>query len=203
VVSQPLWRIAWRRLRRRPLQYILLVLGVAVGVAMMVSVDVANQSARRAFELSTNAVAGKATHRIVGGPSGLDEAVYPRLRTELGFELAAPVVEGFVVADGLGGQLMRLVGVDPFAEPPFRDYFGRQASTGQPGEARLDLTAFLTQANAVFVSAALAEQYGLALGDELALTIGGRAVTVRIAGLLVPADDGARRARPFCRLTPG
>src|SRR5690606_8981851 len=43
----PLWRTAFRRMRRRPLQYILLVVGVAVGVAMMVSIDLANGSASR------------------------------------------------------------------------------------------------------------------------------------------------------------
>src|SRR5690606_41580083 len=59
VYDRPLWRTAWRRLRRRPLQYLLFVLGVALGVAMMVSIDLASGSANRAFELSTSAVTGR------------------------------------------------------------------------------------------------------------------------------------------------
>ncbi|HRQ15303.1 MAG TPA: hypothetical protein PK205_18555, partial [Promineifilum sp.] len=59
ISNLPLYRLAWRRLRRRPLQYVLFVLGVAIGVAMMVSIDLANGSARRAFTLSTNAITGK------------------------------------------------------------------------------------------------------------------------------------------------
>jgi putative ABC transport system permease protein len=99
VTYRPLWRTAWRRILRRPFQYILLILGVALGVAMMVSIDLANGSASRAFQLSTDAVTGKTTHRIVAGPDGLYEVIYGRLRTELGYSLAAPVVEGYLLAE--------------------------------------------------------------------------------------------------------
>jgi putative ABC transport system permease protein len=161
---------------------------------MMVSVDLANQSASRAFTLSANAVAGKATHRIVGGPSSINEDLYRRLRTDAGYPLVAPIVESYVVADGLGGRLMRLIGIDPFAEPPFRDYFGSGSGPTRPGEGGDDLTAFLTEPNTVFLAEPLAAEFGLELGDTFGLTIAGRAVTVRLAGLLVPQDDAARRA---------
>ena len=128
--NTPLYRLAWRRLRRRPLQYVLFVLGVAIGVAMMVAIDLANGSARRAFALSTDAVTGKATHRVAGGPTGLDEDVYRRIRVEAVFSPAAPVVEGYVGAPALGGQPFRLIGIDPFAEPPFRDYFAAGERSG-------------------------------------------------------------------------
>jgi putative ABC transport system permease protein len=41
------------------------VLGVALGVAVVVSIDLANASARRAFTLSSEAVTGRATHQVV------------------------------------------------------------------------------------------------------------------------------------------
>lgn len=186
---RPLWRTAWRRILRRPFQYILLILGVALGVAMMVSIDLANGSAGRAFQLSTDAVTGKTTHRIVNGPNGLDESVYNQLRTELGYPLAAPVVEGYLLAEQLGDQPMRLVGVDPFAEPPFRNYF----NTGQTDFTRA-ITPFLAEPNTVIMSEALAEQYGLGLGDSLSLNDNGRTSTMQIVGLLNPADEASRRA---------
>ncbi len=189
--NTPLYRLAWRRLRRRPLQYVLFVLGVAIGVAMMVAIDLANGSARRAFALSTDAVTGKATHRVAGGPTGLDEAVYRRIRVEAGFSPAAPVVEGYVGAAALGGQPFRLIGIDPFAEPPFRDYFAAGQAAGLDLNA---LTALLTEPNSIIVAGDTAAAAGLALGDTVTLDVAGRPTAARIVGLLRPADDVSRRA---------
>lgn len=186
---RPLWRTAWRRILRRPFQYILLILGVALGVAMMVSIDLANGSAGRAFQLSTDAVTGKTTHRIISGPNGLDEAIYSQLRTELGYSLAAPIVEGYLLADQLGDQPMRLVGVDPFAEPPFRSYFDTSQANFTSG-----IAPFLAESNTVIISQALADQYSLALGDTLTLNDGGQISMMRIVGLLNPADAAGQRA---------
>lgn len=185
----PLWRTAWRRLRRRPFQYILLLVGVALGVAMMVSIDLASGAASRAFALSTDAVTGKATHRIVGGPAGLNQSVYRDLRVETGFSPAAPVVEGYVLVPELGEQPLRLVGVDPFAEPPFRSYLQGENETGFSG-----LTPFLTAENTVILSAPLAATYGLGLGDTLTLQVAGRDVPAQIVGLLDPAGETNRQA---------
>ena len=186
---RPLWRTAWRRILRRPFQYILLILGVALGVAMMVSIDLANGSAGRAFQLSTDAVTGKTTHRIISGPNGLEESIYSDLRTQLGYGLAAPVVEGYLLAEQLGDQPMRLVGVDPFAEPPFRSYFNTNQSSFTSGIAQ-----FLAEPNTVIISQVLAETYSLGLGDSLTLDDGGRVSTMQIVGLLNPADEASQRA---------
>lgn len=186
VHDRPLWRTAWRRLSRRPLQSVLFILGVALGVAMMVSIDLASESANRAFELSTSAVTGKATHRLVGGPSGLDEAIYRRLRVEEGFAPAAPVVEGYVLAPQLGDLPVRLVGVDPFAEAPFRSYLS--------GENTGNLAGLLGTPNGIALSESLATRHGLSLGDSLRLTIGGREEMVRIVALLRPENESSRQA---------
>ncbi|MDT8305805.1 MAG: FtsX-like permease family protein [Anaerolineae bacterium] len=189
VTDRPLWRTALRRMRRRPLQYVLLVVGVAIGVAMMVSIDLANGSASRAFALSTDAITGKTTHRLTGGPAGLDETIYRELVVDLAFEPAAPVVEGYVLAEALGEQPLRLVGIDPFAEPPFRDYFGGDDGSGLDG-----LIAFLAEPATVIIAQSLAEEHGVALGDSVVLSVAGRSETVRIVGLLQPADDISRRS---------
>ena len=191
--NTPLYRLAWRRARRHPLQYLLFVVGVAIGVAMMVSIDLANGSARRAFALSTDAITGKATHRIVGGPTGLDEDIYRRVRVEAGFAPAAPVVEGYVGVPELSGQPLRLVGIDPFAEPPFRDYFATGGSRGDALDANA-LTAFLTEPHSLIVSAGAAAAAGVALGDTLTVSVAGRQHPARVVGLLRPADDVSRRA---------
>lgn len=124
--ARALARLALAHARRRRLQSALMVFGVALGVSVVVAIELANDSALAAFRISTEAVSGRATHRIVGGPSGLDQAIYTRLRTDPAQDVraSAPVVEGRVLVAELGGVPMTLLGLDPFAEPPFRSFFG-------------------------------------------------------------------------------
>lgn len=189
---QPIYRQAWRHAWRRPLQSFFLIVGVAIGVAMIVAIDLANGSADRAFQLGTETVTGKATHQITGGPSGLDEALYARVRTEARYRLSAPVVESYVVAEALDSQPMRLLGVDPFAEAPFRSYLGPGDQT--QGPAASYLSELMVQPNTVLLSIEVAERYGLTVGDTLTVRHGIKNVDLTIVGLLAPSDDLSRRA---------
>ncbi len=189
--NRPLWRMAWRRFRQRSLQYVLCLLGVALGVAMMVSIDLANGSAQTAFELSTDAIAGRATHQIEAlAPEGIDESIYGQIRQQVGLIPTAPIVDGYVLAPELGNQPMRLVGVDLFAEPPFRNYFAPQNQTvGLAG-----LQTFLTEPNAVVLPTDVAQRYQVALGDTLTLDLSGRQVPVTLVGTVQPESTTTRRA---------
>jgi putative ABC transport system permease protein len=184
------FRLAWRHAWRRPLQSIFLVVGVAIGVAMIVAIDLANGAASRAFALGTETITGKATHQIVGGPTGLDESIYTALRRDLAYRLSAPVVESYVSVPDLDAQPMRLLGIDPFAEPPFRNYLGEDAQINSNG----DLSPLLVKPNTVLLSADVAERYDLQLGDALAVRFGSSRTLLSVVGLLAPADDLSRRA---------
>ena len=59
-----------------PMAELLMVLGIALGVAVVVAIDLANASAGRAFRLSTETLTGRATHQITGGPQGVAEDVF-------------------------------------------------------------------------------------------------------------------------------
>ncbi len=159
---------------------------------MIVAIDLANGAAARAFSLGTETVTGRSTHQIVGGPSGLDEQLYTRLRRELGFRLSAPVVEGYVVAQELDAQPMRLLGVDPFSESPFRSYLGAPgtSSTPQPDF----LTPLMTRPNTVLLSQDVAIRYGVQPGGFITARLGSRTVQLEVVGLLAPSDDFSRRA---------
>ena len=88
-------RSSLRHLARHRWLVALSVLGIALGVAVVIAIDLANESARRAFLLSTEAAAGRATHQVTAGPAGIAETAYVALRVELGAHEAAPVVEGY------------------------------------------------------------------------------------------------------------
>ena len=196
--ARPIYRLAWRHAWRRPLQSLFLVVGVAIGVAMIVAIDLANGSAQRAFELGTETVTGRATHQIVGGPSGLDEALYAALRREARFRLSAPVVESYVNAVELDNQPMRLLGVDPFAESPFRSYLGVGEAAGPAPDF---LSTLMAEPNTVLLSTAVAARYGLQPGDTLTVRLGSRSSVLEIVGLLEPSDDLSRRGLETLLLT--
>ena len=91
-----LWNIGWRYLLRHRWQSVLMVIGITLGVAVVVSIDLANASASRAFELSTESITGRATHQITDGVNGLDESVYIALRLKGEVDAAAPVITRYV-----------------------------------------------------------------------------------------------------------
>lgn len=187
--SPTLWSIGWRYLWRHLIQTALMILGITLGVAVVVAIDLANASASRAFDLSVESIAGRATHQIVGGPAGLDESLYTELRQEGVVDTAAPILSEYVSSPQLGDRPIRLLGVDPFAEAPFRSYLG-----GEEGVPVEELTAFLTEPGAILISTDLAEIYQLQSGDWITLGVGGRQEMVFVAGLVQPGDELSRRA---------
>ncbi|NTU85257.1 MAG: FtsX-like permease family protein, partial [Chloroflexales bacterium] len=184
-----LLRTTLRYALRHPWQIGLCVLGVALGVAVVVAIDLANVSAGRAFTLSAERAAGRATHQIVGGPNGLDEELYRRLRIDLGMRDSAPIVEGYAQAPALGDQTLQILGVDPLAEAPFRPYLSPSAGSGS-----VDLSALITIPSTALLSEETARRAGVGLGQTLALRVGARTLALRVVGLLSPADDLSRRA---------
>ena len=190
-MTRPLARLALRHLRRHPWQVALAVLGIALGVAVAVSIDLANESARRAFVLATEAVTGRATHQIVGGPSGLPDELYRVLRVELGARRSAPVVVGDVAALDPRGRTFTLLGVDPFAEGPFRPYFGGEDG---PADRLPPVAALVTRPGAVLAARPTAAALGLAVGERLTVRAGGARHELTLVGLLDPADAVSARA---------
>jgi putative ABC transport system permease protein len=138
----------------------------------------------------------------VGGPNGVDEVIYARLvRSGLPHHFA-PILTEYISSPQLGGGLVQLLGVDPFAEAPFRDYFefngkttsGRQTVTG-------NLLSFLTQPGTILVSTTTAERYQVEIGDPLTIELGGVSMQVQVVGLIEPSDTLSRQALDTLILT--
>jgi putative ABC transport system permease protein len=184
-----LFQSSRRYFLRHPWQSGLAVLGITVAVAVVVGIDLANVSARRAFQLSVEGVAGRATHEITGGASGLDEAIYSALRTA-GWQRLAPVVEGWVTRPEERRRPLRLFGIDPFAEALFRDF----TRNLRQGESTGDLGAFLTEPGAVVLGADLAQELGLRKGGHFDVVHAGRHHQLVVVGVLEAADRLARRS---------
>ena len=186
-----LLKTSLRHLIKHPWQVGLAILGVALGVAVVVSIDLTNSSAQRAFALSTETIAGRATHQIVGGPNGLDESVYRKLRLDLGMRQSAPLVEGYAAAPDHPGLTLHILGIDPLADAPFRSFnAGAAGSSGALGSP----TDLFTKPGAALLSADTARAYGLKQNDQLRIRVGSRVERATLIALIEPPDENARRA---------
>lgn len=185
-MSRLLARASLRHLALHPWLTALSLLGIALGVAVVVSIDLASGSAMRAFERSTESVAGSATHQLVGGPSGLPESFYAELRRGPDAPVSAPVVEGSVRAAAGDRRALTVLGVDPFSERPFRPYVR--------GEAMGEVSTLLTEPGTVLLSAATARALGLGPDGAFEVETDGLTRRLRAVGLLRPQDENTARA---------
>ncbi len=126
-----MWQASVRFLTRHPWQLLLALFGVMLGVAVVVSVDLAKTCALESFEQARQALFSRATHQITA-PFGLAQSLYRDLR-RAGFVRLRAVLEDSVELVESGRRL-KLLGVDPLAElrfaPAWMDGFEGTASTG-------------------------------------------------------------------------
>ena len=143
---------------------------MALGVAVVFAVDIANESAKRAFAISLDTVTGRTTHRIKGGTQGLDESIYTKLRTEMGVRASAPVVEGTVSVvseptdEEAYTETLQLLGVDLFAEPMFRD-----TSVAASNDSGVRSALALLQPGSVILASTAAQRLGVQVGGTVNL----------------------------------
>ncbi|HEX9875776.1 MAG TPA: ABC transporter permease [Gammaproteobacteria bacterium] len=165
------------------MQLLLALIGAALGVAVFVGVDLANDSSRRAFQYSEELLFGRATHQLLGIGGALTSEQYRTLRLQSGPLLAAPVIETeVIVRTPMVERRMTLIGIDPFEEMDFRSYSGFGAADDA------SMLTLITRPGAVLAPAALAAELGLDTGSTLDLLLeDDRVATVEVAGLI---EDG-------------
>ena len=159
-----------------------------MGVAIVVSIDIANYSSSKAFNLSLDAVAGKATHQIIGNSDGIPDSFYRSLRIDMGFRNIAPVIESYVSIPDSGRKVFKLLGVDIFAERPFRDYL---SNTGSSIDGTFkDL---FTKHNSIILSEENLKKLNRSIGDSLKVLINGKEKYLYISGF-IKEDENNRSA---------
>ncbi len=181
-----------RYLTRHPWQTWLSIIGIALGVAVVIAVDLANESARRGFRLSVEQVAGPATHQIRAATGGIADQAYATLRVEQALGLATPVIEAPV---RIGERSLSLVGLDLIAAVPMRpELFAGAAGAGAGEAAASALTAglitLLAEPDTLMLAAADAAAIGVAAGDSINVEIGSESRPMRV-GAVLPGQGGA------------
>jgi len=183
-----------RHFAKEWLRALVAVLGIALGVAVVVSVRMANAASLLGFETAVEALSGRATLEIVSAGPGLEETRLQGLEWLVEHGQVSPVLEGEAVyqTDGSGDESLRVLGIDILSDRLFRDYrlleFERQRREPSTREF-LDL---LIDPASVILTEKFAERFGLMTGNTIRLTMGDRPRDFVIRGLL--RDEGPARA---------
>src|SRR5690606_26204493 len=137
---------------------------------------------------------GRATHQIIGSSEGISTDLYTDIRLNLGIRQSAPIVSELVRAVDIS-QPLRLLGVDPFAEPPFRNYLSTIEVIGEDDISSFEaLNRFIAEPNTILISQTLADDIGKQPGESLTLRVDGEQLAVRIIGVLRPSDSLSQQA---------
>jgi putative ABC transport system permease protein len=191
-----LWRwISVRRWWEERWRVVLTVSGVALGVAVFVSIRLASHSALASFSDTVDAVTGRADLQLRGDSDGFDERVFAEVTRIPGVLGAAPVIETYALAragpppDVAPGappprydETLLVLGVDVFRERRF----ARLADADR--RQVVDIAGFLGDPHAVLITRALADRHGLEIGDSLTLLSAGRPVPLTVRGMLASTE---------------
>ena len=121
------------------------IIGVALGIAVVIAIQLTNASSVRGFETALETVAGKTAVEVIGAGTGVDEARLPELSWLREFGVISPVIEGtaaLVTGDvkSLNSrrqlEAVKVLGIDILRDQPFRDY--QLLELEQAGEARAE-----------------------------------------------------------------
>ncbi len=196
-----LFRVLAHRLHEGRSLFLLTVLGVALGVASVLSIQVLNRSSVGAFSGALKAVSGAADLSVLPVARTLPEEFLVTVLATPGVASAWPVIEVDVALEGAEDVYLQLFGIDVFSHVgiPWRPEGGKagSAASGSPDEdprgaappgrapgSDGGLVAALSTPGWVAISPRLAERYGWRVGSRFAVSSGTRRFELTVGTLI-------------------
>ena len=200
-----------RRMARERGRTLTTIAGIALGIGVVIAIQLTNSSSVRGFETALDTVSGRASIEILG-TGGIDETLLPSLGWLREFGPVSPVIEGdMAIVTGepsdpmfrpRRAEAVKVLGVDILRDRTLRDYavgaYAEEPDRGsQPdadGASELTSQAFLallTSPQSIVITEKLARRRGYKLGDEIRLLAGDRVNTYIVRALL--EDKGPAR----------
>ncbi len=196
-----------RRMAHEPLRTVTTVAGIALGIAVVIAIQLTNASSVRGFETALDTVSGRASIEITGS-GGIDETLLADMGWLREFGPVSPVIEGdMAIVTGETGaprprraEAVKVLGVDILRDRTVRDYAVAAWEAPGPGAAGTDssqpLTSqafleLLTSPQSIVITEKLALRRGYSLGSEVRLLAGDRVSTYVVRALL--EDKGPAR----------
>jgi putative ABC transport system permease protein len=188
VKPRNVWHLYRVRLRARFLQECFAVVGIAAGVALLFSSQVASQSLLSSAAQLSHGIVGNATIQLLArDPHGMPESLLRQLRQLPGVVVAAPLLEASANARGPNGsESVELVGAD--------------TSLSELGGTLVRHTALTPFAGigAVVLPAPLAKRIGVQkFGQEVTLQLAGRSAMAPLYEQLHASQIGPSIASPI------
>jgi len=166
-------------------QSLLTILGLALGVAVFVSIHLSVGASLRSFKSTVRSISGQTQWQILQDGRELDEGLFPAVKLHPAVEAAAPVVEFQVSLDRRPGEVLWIMGLDFFSEAGIRSH--SEAISSIRSEEFFSL---LVTPKTVGLNRDFARGQGLKKGDSLTILVHGRPETLTIAALLDPQGTG-------------
>lgn len=164
----------------------LTIVGIALGVAVFISIRTSIHSAMDAFRSTIDHVAGKTHLEIVSHGRGFDEKLFLLASRVDGVLAATPVVQYIAQSVQPINEPLLILGIDIFSDQNFRSY----EFQGRGDEE--NLLQFLLEPTAIAITRTFATKFGLDLGSRLQLLIGSSEVTFTVRGIM--EEEGPAKA---------
>ena len=199
-----------RPLRRRPLRTGATIASLAVGVGVVVAIQLANASSVSGFRTALNAMAGRTSLEITADGGSVDETRLADMEWLREYGRVSPAIDADVLlaipgdptvamaasrperpSDSFAAvETVRLLGIDILRDRPFRDYpLIDDARDGtELNVSTDDFLDRLTDPQSVMLTGRFADRHGLGLESEVVLLIGDRMIPLHVTGIL--GDDG-------------
>ncbi len=180
-------RFIWRDLLKNRVRSTLTVLGIALGVAVMLAIYLANSTALGKFQESIDLVAGKSNMEIRAiSESDLNEQVLASLH-ELWDENVkfTPIIDQLAIGAESPHEVMQVLGIDIFADYAFRSMKIDQKSQDSSGLG-------IFKENHAYVGEAIAQRFHLKAGDSFKVLINDSEQKLFVEGII--AAEGVGKA---------
>lgn len=167
--------VSWRYFARHKVQIVLVLLGIALGVAVWVGIETASASLTDGMRDTIDKVAGKAQLEVSAGETGVPEQTIDALRELAPVLAASGVIESTVRAPDYDNASLLLLGIDFLGDRELRQWeFDDEDVLDDP-------LMFLAQPDSLCLTREFADRYGLSRGSRIALvtSFGVRQFTIR------------------------
>ncbi len=155
------------------------IIGIALAVAVYISIQCVNESADRAFSASVEVVAGKADAEIVKRVGMLPEDNFLKVMHHPDIKAATPILEKIATMIDMPGEYLRVIGVDFFSNAEFSTFTPDKINQADEKTGM----EFLTIPEAIAISDRLARRLNFKKGDNIKLQTSAGVKIAKIAAI--------------------